>query len=228
MPSSLSSCECRVLSEDAVEHDELDIFLRLKEEWDPSDDLRPAPEAKPVGIPGAMTPLQMTPDHLKKKIIATQSASASASPLRGKGTPVNKMTDRQLDMGDELSGYGLQGVKATMDELRALVEELGLDGEDAGDLVKGLSNAAPPAGSEIKKQNVESKEKDSAPVEKAEEKSSEKEPVAAGEEKGTPEEKGTAAKEGERATNKVEASVPKDEEASKNTAEEHKISTEKA
>lgn len=43
-------------------------------------------------------------------------------------------------MSDELTGYGLQGVKVTDDDLLALVEELGLGGEEAGDLVKGLSD----------------------------------------------------------------------------------------
>jgi hypothetical protein len=46
----------------------------------------------------------------------------------------------EFDVGEELSGYGLQGVKVTDDDLLALVEELGLGGEEAGDLVKGLSD----------------------------------------------------------------------------------------
>jgi SH3 domain-binding glutamic acid-rich protein len=37
-----------------------------------------------------------------------------------------------------LSGFGLQGVKVTDDELRELVEEMGLGGDEAEDLVKGL------------------------------------------------------------------------------------------
>jgi hypothetical protein len=44
-------------------------------------------------------------------------------------------------VGEELVGYGLQGVKVTDDDLLALVEELGLGGEEAGELVKGLSEA---------------------------------------------------------------------------------------
>jgi hypothetical protein len=43
-------------------------------------------------------------------------------------------------VSDELTGYGLQGIKVTDDDLLALVEELGLGGEEAGDLVKGLSD----------------------------------------------------------------------------------------
>ena len=127
-----------VFSEDAVEHDELDIFLRLKDKWDPDiDEDRPAPAAKPVGVPGASSPLQMTPDRLKSKIMA----QAPASPLKGKVVPVNKRVG-EFDLGDELSGYGLQGVKVTKDELSDLIAELGLDGDDAGDLAKGLSDVA--------------------------------------------------------------------------------------
>lgn len=76
----------------------------------------------------------MTPDRLKSKIMA----QAPASPLKGR-VPVNKRVG-EFDVGDELSGYGLQGVKVTEDELRDLVAELGLGGDDAGDLVKGLTD----------------------------------------------------------------------------------------
>lgn len=123
-------------SEDAVEHDELDIFLRRNEDWDPTfDEDRPMPEVKPVGVPGAVTPLEMVPEPLRKKILA---GSPSPSPLKGKTIPVNKRTD-ELDVGDDLGDHGLQGVKVTRDELRTLIEELGLAGDDAGDLVKSLS-----------------------------------------------------------------------------------------
>ena len=81
----------------------------------------------------------MTPDRLKSKIMA----QPPASPLKGKALPVNKRVG-EFDVGDELIGYGLQGVKVTEDELRDLVAELGLDGDEAGDLVKGLSDAATP------------------------------------------------------------------------------------
>jgi hypothetical protein len=125
------------ISEDAVECDELDIFLRLKESYNMDDD-HPTPPVQPIGVPGAASPLQMTPDHLKSKIFAQ-----SSSPLKGKGSsiPVNKRED-EFDVGTELEGYGLQGVNVTEDELRDLVAELGLDGDDAGDLVRGLSSSA--------------------------------------------------------------------------------------
>ncbi|KAJ6574964.1 hypothetical protein B0H19DRAFT_1126573 [Mycena capillaripes] len=120
--------------EEAVECGELDVFLRLKESWIDDDDDNPPPPAAPIGVPGAYTPLEMTPDHLRKKIV-------DSSPLKGKGgVPVNKRTD-MFDVSTELSGYGLQGVQVTEDELRDLVAELGLDGDEAGDLVKGLSFA---------------------------------------------------------------------------------------
>ncbi|KAJ7092575.1 hypothetical protein C8R44DRAFT_403773 [Mycena epipterygia] len=125
--------------EDAVECNDLDVFLRLKESWnvDIDEDNPPLPAA-PIGVPGAMMPLQMTPEHLRTKILAQKS-----SPLTGKAAiPVNKRTDA-FDVSTELSGFGLQGVQVTEDELRDLVAELGLDGDEAGDLVKGLSSAAP-------------------------------------------------------------------------------------
>jgi hypothetical protein len=126
-----------IYSEDAVEHDELDIFLRRGEDWDPSiDEDRPMPEVKPVGVPGAVTPLEMTPEPLRKKILAGSPAS---TPMKGKKpVPVNKRTD-EVDVGDDLGDHGLQGLKVTRDELRALIEELGLGGDDAGDLARGLS-----------------------------------------------------------------------------------------
>jgi len=123
--------------ENAVEFGELDTFLRLNEKYDASfEEDRPAPVVQPVGVPGAAEPLQMTPDHIRTKILAT-----TPSPLgKGKsaGIPVNKRVG-ELDVGSELVGFGLQGVKVTHDELADLVAELGLDGDEAGDLVKGLS-----------------------------------------------------------------------------------------
>ena len=114
--------------------------MRLKDKWDPTiDEDRPAPVAKPVGVPGASSPLQMTPDRLKSKIMA----KPPPSPLKGKALPVNKRID-EFDIGEELSGFGLQGIKVTDEELRDLVAELGLDGDEAGDLVKGLSAGTPP------------------------------------------------------------------------------------
>ncbi|KAJ7099609.1 hypothetical protein C8R43DRAFT_1048532 [Mycena crocata] len=127
--------------EDAVECDDLSTFLRLNESWDASiDEDRPPLPAGPIGVPGAMLPLQMTPERIRTQVLAEQQSS----PLKGKrkGVPVNKQTDA-FDVSTELSGFGLQGVQVTEDELRDLVAELGLDGDEAGDLVKGLSSAAP-------------------------------------------------------------------------------------
>ena len=55
---------------------------------------------------------------------------------------MNKRDD-EFDVSTELEGYGLQGVKVTDDDLAALVQELGLGGDEADDLVKGLSTPAP-------------------------------------------------------------------------------------
>ncbi|PFH54801.1 hypothetical protein AMATHDRAFT_334 [Amanita thiersii Skay4041] len=124
--------------EDAVEHDELDIFLRLNESWDPGrDEDRTAPVAKPVGVPGVVMPLQMTPEHLKTKILAQKKSSPSATKDENL-IPSNKRQG-EFDVGTELVGYGLQGVNVTARDLEDLVKELGLCGDDAGDLVKGLT-----------------------------------------------------------------------------------------
>ena len=138
-------------SEDAVEHDELDRFLRLKESWDPDrdQDYR-AIEVKPVGVPGVALPLQMTPDHIRTKILA-QHKSLATGGMDKKQVPANKRTG-EFDVGTELQGYGLQGVHATKKELEDLIKELGLEGDDAGDLVKGL------AGESFSKVEVEEKE----------------------------------------------------------------------
>jgi hypothetical protein len=82
----------------------------------------------------------MTPEHLKSKIFAP-----TAPPLKDKGAdiPIGGR-EGEFDISTELVGYGLQGVKVTDDELRDLVAELGLDGDEAGDLVKGLSSSDPP------------------------------------------------------------------------------------
>lgn len=80
------------------------------------------------------------------------SFAASPSPLRSKNkTP----KEEEFDVGNDLVGFGLQGVKVTDDELRELVEELGLDSSDAGDLVKGLGSS----GSEQQRSNVSISEK---------------------------------------------------------------------
>ncbi|KAL0578600.1 hypothetical protein V5O48_003391 [Marasmius crinis-equi] len=144
--------------EEAVEFDELDKFLRLKETWDPEIDHHTELEEKPIGVPGAALPLQMTPDHIKK---LAMNRNPSPSPNQ---IPVNKRTDL-FDISTELSGYGLQGVHASEQELIDLVKELGLEGEDAGDLVKGLSSETPQP-SEAKSAEPEVKAKEAEPTPK--------------------------------------------------------------
>ncbi|KAG6879749.1 hypothetical protein C0992_012069 [Termitomyces sp. T32_za158] len=127
--------EKSTICEDAVESGELDSFLRLNETWYEDED-QPVIPAQPIGVPGAVLPLQMTPEHLKRKILAQPPPD---SPLKGKKTiPVNKRQG-EIDISTELEGYGLQGVNVTEEELRNLVAELGLDGDEAGDLAKELS-----------------------------------------------------------------------------------------
>jgi SH3 domain-binding glutamic acid-rich protein len=146
-----------------VEYGELETFLRLKDTWDETiEETRPTLPTKPIGVPGASSPSQMAkPAHralfnaspgggpssplrgvtLSSSSSASASASASASPSPAETKKsLRKRGEAEFDVGDELTGYGLQGVKVTDDDLLALVEELGLGGEEAGDLVKGLSD----------------------------------------------------------------------------------------
>jgi SH3 domain-binding glutamic acid-rich protein len=116
-------------SEDAVEHGELSIFLRLDEKWDPNiDGDKPAPEPKPIGVPGAHMPSVMNKDH-------RPSYSNIPAPL-----PDKKKEVEEFDISTELSGFGFQGVKMTNDELQQLAEELGLAKDDAANLAEGLSS----------------------------------------------------------------------------------------
>ena len=120
-------------SEEAVEYGELDIFLRLKESWNAAvDEDRPAPVAKPVGVPGAVPVSQMTPEHHKPKFFPQDPDTPSK--------PANKRND--FDISTELEGFGLQGVRVTDDDLRQLVQDLGLDGDEAEDMVKSLGGGA--------------------------------------------------------------------------------------
>jgi hypothetical protein len=70
----------------------------------------------------------MTPEHHKPRIFPRDPDT----PLK----PVNKVDD--FDVSTELEGFGLQGVRVTDEDLRLLVEELGLDGDDADDMVRSL------------------------------------------------------------------------------------------
>ncbi|KII93790.1 hypothetical protein PLICRDRAFT_36022 [Plicaturopsis crispa FD-325 SS-3] len=131
--------------EEAVEYDELATFLRLNESYDPSvEEDRPLLPTQAIGVPGAASPAQMTPEHHKP-------ARFDSSPS---GKPVNKR-EGEFDISTELSGFGLQGVKVTEDDLADLVKELGLQGDEAGDLVKGLSGGTttPPATTAPLRQN---------------------------------------------------------------------------
>jgi len=165
-------------SEEAVEYDDLNTFFRLSETWNVKEDSLMAepklPEAKPIGVPGAMMPLQMTPDRLKEKI----TAQPPKSPLSGAGgkksIPVNKRAGER-DLGDELRGYGLQGVKVTDDELLDLVKDLGLDDDAAGGLVRDLSGTESKVSKEKKLQepSVQAEEEETKECKRPEEKKGE-------------------------------------------------------
>ena len=100
-----------VSSEEAVEFDELDKFLRLNDTWH-EDEERPTLPQQPVGVPGAMTPLEMTPERLKP--IIQQRAPSPLGPDAPKPVPVNKRKTVLLDAGEVFSGFGLQGEKVRM------------------------------------------------------------------------------------------------------------------
>jgi SH3 domain-binding glutamic acid-rich protein len=139
-----------------VEYGELETFLRLKDTWDETiEETRPTLPTKPIGVPGASSPSQMAkPAH--RALFNASPGGGPSSPLRGATSSssasspapaetqtkksLRKRRDEEFDVSEELTGYGLQGVKVTDDDLLALVEELGLGGEEAGDLVKGLSD----------------------------------------------------------------------------------------
>ncbi|KAH9944030.1 uncharacterized protein BXZ73DRAFT_87004 [Epithele typhae] len=101
----------------AVEFEELDIFLRLKEEWDPLEGDKAILRSVPVGVPGAVSPAQMNPSHKR---------------------------EGEVDAGEQLEDHSLRGINVTEDDLMKLIEELGLDGADADDLVKGLKGDEAP------------------------------------------------------------------------------------
>lgn len=138
-----------------MEYDELNTFFRLSETWNEREGSLLAepklPEAKPVGVPGAMMPLQMTPDRLKEKIIAQPPKSPLSGAGGKKSIPVNRRAGER-DLGEELRGYGLQGVKVTDDELLDLVKGLGLDDDAASGLVKDLGGSGSKENSEKKLQ----------------------------------------------------------------------------
>ena len=74
----------------------------------------------------------MTPEHHRPKFFPQDPDT----PLK----PVNKRND--FDVSTELEGFGLQGLRVTDDDLRRLVEDLGLDGEEAADMVRSLGGEA--------------------------------------------------------------------------------------
>lgn len=84
-------------------------------------------EIKPVGVPGAYSPLEMNPSH-KPTISPHPTPTKAKDGSRGK----------EVEVGSELSGYGLDGIGAVSEQdLMDLVSEL-IGEEGADDLVKGF------------------------------------------------------------------------------------------
>ena len=119
-----------------MEHEELDIFLRLNEVWEEYDLDGPTLDVKPVGVPGVASPQQITNQK------PSYSTSPAPSPLK------SRKSEAEKDAGALLQDTSLDGVDVTEDDLEKLVMELGLEGDEAGELVKGLGggSAAPEEG----------------------------------------------------------------------------------
>lgn len=65
--------------------------------------------------------------------------------------PKDESRGRDIDVGEELSGYGLEGVSVSEQDLMDLVSEL-IGEEGAGDLVKGFRAPEKKNGKEVKKE----------------------------------------------------------------------------
>lgn len=113
-----------------MEFDELDIFLKRNTEYKPFEDEPPLLRAEPIGVPGAYSPLQMYPKH-------APSRSPSPSPLK-----LREKEKSEINAGDTLAEFGLANVSVSEQDLMQLVSELGLGGDDATDLVKGLAGSS--------------------------------------------------------------------------------------
>lgn len=102
-------------SEDAIEHNELAIFLRLNDNYDPSvEEDRPLLEEKVIGVPGATnaSPLKFkgipsAPASTPSKLGGSSTSPGSPAAMKvPPPTPVNRRNE--FDVGEELVGYGLQ------------------------------------------------------------------------------------------------------------------------
>lgn len=90
----------------------------------------PTLDVKPVGVPGLASPRQMT----------NQRPSFSTSPRPSPAALQN--SDAEKNAGALLQDTSLEGVDVTVGDLEKLVKELGLEGDEAGNLVKGLGGGA--------------------------------------------------------------------------------------
>jgi len=108
--------------EEAVETETLDEFLRLNEEWKEFEDEKPPPEVKPIGVAGAYSPLQMHPKH-------RPTPSPGPSP-----TKPDASRGKMVNVGEELAGYGLDGVVVPEADLLSMITEF-IGEKDAGELL---------------------------------------------------------------------------------------------
>ncbi|KAF8328230.1 uncharacterized protein EI90DRAFT_3017858 [Cantharellus anzutake] len=115
--------------EEAVEYNELNLFLRLDEDWDEAIDGKTLEAQPAIGVPGVVTP---------EKITGQKPSFAPAGSV-----PIPAVREGEVDLGEVLEGYGLQGVKITPDEITDLVQMLGLNDEESKDLIGGLDFSVP-------------------------------------------------------------------------------------
>ncbi|KAG8936515.1 hypothetical protein FRC02_001481 [Tulasnella sp. 418] len=127
--------------ENAVENGQIEVFLKVKDPYDHEVErifATPAPEVKPIGVPGAQAPSEIT-GHKPSFAPGGKNKAVDKSQIYRYD---QKLRPGEIDVSGELSGFGLEGVKVTQDELSELVASLGLEGKEAGDLVEGLSSAS--------------------------------------------------------------------------------------
>ncbi|EKM61144.1 uncharacterized protein PHACADRAFT_190285 [Phanerochaete carnosa HHB-10118-sp] len=79
--------------EDAIEFNELDIFLRRNEDYKPFADEPPVQPQQPIGVPGAYSPLQMFPKHAPSRSPSPSPQAASRAERSPDALPAADLYD---------------------------------------------------------------------------------------------------------------------------------------
>ena len=90
--------------------------------------MNPKLEEKPIGVPGASSPQQMT----------NHKPSFASVPSPHRDTHKDIKDGKFKDAGEELDDARLQGVKVTDFEITELLKDLGMNEADADELATGL------------------------------------------------------------------------------------------